>query len=72
MPATNVTWIVTDQAGSPVPKAKAYLTMEGQSLSIHNGIVFRLAIDSVGIWSHSCSKLEFCMEIGPSDFLHIV
>ena len=38
-PAENITFMVTDQDGSPVSKANAYLVMEGQSLTIDNGIV---------------------------------
>ncbi len=38
-PAENITFIVTDQSGSPVSKANAYLAIEGLSLSIDNGVV---------------------------------
>jgi len=61
MPAANVTWIVTDQAGSPVPKAKAYLTMEGQSLTIRNGIVQN------GTSIEATSNAEGIVEFPPQD-----
>jgi len=38
-PAKNVSLVVTDKDGSPVLKAKAYLTLEGEALTIDNGMV---------------------------------
>ncbi len=38
-PAENIKFVVIDQSGSPVPKANAYLAIEGQSLTIDNGVV---------------------------------
>ena len=60
-PAENITLIVIDQDDSPVPKAKAYLIIEGQSLRIDNEIVRK------GTAIESSSNAEGIIEFPPQD-----